>query len=256
MLSDTQVEQVRSSLGHLHRFSVGEMEPDMLARLLRPPVTARWRDIGRVVPDVRTGEMLLRLQSLTKLDLRYGVSAACVDVLPQLPLLTSLRLRCDDDWFARAENLLASLQLCSCITDLSLECGFDSAHWSALFAKLTSIKKLTIHRGELKTLECFTSGPITESLQELTLDDLNLPPSELPHLYALRRLRALHLDNCFSLPLTDATVDSLTPPTSLLPALTKFGQVWCGSEDDDDAEDDDTERRGPSFEWMQQRLTQ
>ena len=70
-LSDIQVEQVRSSLGHLHRFSVGRMKADQLARFLQPPVAVCWRDIGAVRGDARSGELLLRLPTLARLDFTY-----------------------------------------------------------------------------------------------------------------------------------------------------------------------------------------
>lgn len=41
LLSNAQLEQIRSSLGQLDRFSAGWMQPTKFARLLLPPVTAR-----------------------------------------------------------------------------------------------------------------------------------------------------------------------------------------------------------------------
>ena len=100
------------------------------------------------------------------------------------------------------------------------------------------------------TLECLATGPLTESLEELAIEEFDLPLSELPHLYALRRLRALELDCSYSARLDDATIDSLTPPTALLPALTSLSvPQWR-------ARDKDIERKGASFEWMQKRMTQ
>ena len=55
-LSEIQVHQIRSSLGHLRRLDVGDMDPDMLARYLKPPVTVRWQDIGFAWADERTGD--------------------------------------------------------------------------------------------------------------------------------------------------------------------------------------------------------
>ena len=183
VLSNAQVEQIRSSLGALHRFSLGELDSDMLARLLQPPVTAQWRDVGQVHGDEHTGELLLGLPTLTKLTLsHYEQIIPHVDFLPQLLQLTSLDLRCGyaGFWFIPTDALLASLVLCVGLTDLSLCCGFRSSHWSALFAKLTKLKKLTISEMALETLQCFASGPITQSLEELMLDHLALPPSEVP----------------------------------------------------------------------------
>ena len=259
MLSSAQISQIRSSLGHLHRFSVRYMSSDWLARLLQPPVTASWEDIGMIWADDRTGDLLLRLQTLTRLDLTFIGDTARVDFLRRLPLLTSLTLNCskpgDDDaqqaWFIPADALLASLMMCSDIAHLGLTCGFNSAQWSALFEKL-KIAVLSIRWGDLKTLRCFAAGPITESLEELSIQGISLPPSEVSHLYALHRLRTLHLTNSFSPPQNDATIASLSPPTPLLPALTGLtyecqsaGGAW-----------DIQERQGASFEWMQQRRTQ
>ena len=249
-LSFAQLEQVRSSLGHLQRFSAGWLHSGSLTRLLQPPVTAQWRDIGYVYADERTGGLLLRLLSLRKLQLVQPRYTAHADFLSQLPQLTALELHCNNDqnggWFIPADALLASLVRCTCITELELNCGFTSAHWSALFAKL-ALKTLTIRRGEIDTLRCFASGPITQSLQELTSRDVFvLPPSELPHLYSLRRLRILRLLNCFSPRLSDATIASLSPPTRLLPSLTSLSESHVL---------DKVERRGLSWEWLQERLT-
>ena len=247
-LTDAQVDDIRESLGHLHRFAV-PMQLGNLARFLQPPVTARWRDIGPVRADARTGELLLRLPSLTSLHLLCH-DASPVVFLSQLPLLTTLHLECFDD--AACDALLAALQLCTGITELNLRCGFISSHWSALFAKLP-LKRLTICGGKLESLRCFAEGSITQSLEHLTLAGLALPPSKVAQLYALRRLRTLALDRCFSSLLAVATLTRLSPPTALLPALTNLSQMptfmgvgyQCGG----------VERQGPSFEWMQARLT-
>ena len=245
--SVAQVKQIRSSLGHLHRFSIVWMDSNMLTRLLQPPVTVSWRDIGQVYADERTGELLLRLPALTKLELSYFQDTAHVDFLLQLPQLTALDLVCyrwgRGGWFVPADALLASLQLCSELTELSLHCGFNSAQWSALFDKLR-IKKLTVCGGAIETLRCFAEGPITQSLEELDIRDLALPPSEVAHLYALRRLRALRLDCCFSSRLDDDTVDSLSPPTRLLPSLTELFHRWKTPE----LQRVSVDRKGASFE--------
>ena len=82
-----------------------------LARLLQPPVTAQWQDIGPVSADNSTGEVLLGLQSLTKLDLHFGRHISQVDFLSQLQHLTTLHLDCHqwgDVWLIPAGALLAS----------------------------------------------------------------------------------------------------------------------------------------------------
>ena len=250
ILSIAQLDQIRSSLGLLTRFFIGWKGSVLLACLLQSPVTAQWQDIGEVEGDAHTGELLLTLPGLTKLDLRYVEAAAHADFLQHLPRLTMLKLDCyrnERAWDIPSDALLASLVRCAGLIELDLCCGFDSAHWSALFAKLT-IKKLTIRYGELKSLQCFATGPITQSLEELTLCDLALPPSEISHLYGLRRLRTLKLYDCFAPPLDDASLACLFPPTPILPALTKLVHHLRYGECID--------RQGPSFEWMQQRLTQ
>ena len=262
VLTPSQVDQIRLSLGHLCRLDVGWMDSDKLARFLQSPVTARWQDIGSVKVDERTGELLLRLPSLTRLDLTYSdeffdddediEAATLVKFLPQLPLLTALNLDCSNGGasYIPADVQLAALVLCTHLTELSLEYGFNFAHWSALFAKLT-IKKLRIRQESIDTLQCFAAGPITDSLEELTLDDLKLSPSELAHLYGLRRLRTLHLDRCFSSRLEDAVFDHLSPPTPLLPALAELRRTWHTG-----CMRDIRLRQRPSFEWMQARQTQ
>ena len=252
--SDAQINQIRLALGHLHRLSVGSMADGQLARLLQSPVTAQWRDIGFVRADARTSELLLRLPSATELNLSYDENTPHVDFLQQLPGLAVLTLDCHkwsdrNSWFIPADTLLASLVRCRGVTELSLCCGLNSAQWTALFAKLP-LKQLTIRRCEsLETLACFATGPITQSLEVLTLEEVYLPPSELSHLYALGRLRTLRLACSLSLRLSAATLASLSPPTPLLPSLTLLCYQWRMVEDSVD-------RRGPSFEWMQARLLQ
>ena len=262
ILSDSQVEQIRSSLGHLHRVHAAR-ETDEIARLLKPPVTARWRDIGHVMADARTGGLLRTLPTLTSVDLWYCQPASHVDFLPQLPFLTHLKLFCyeysgEEDWFFHtpgepqtwsvpADALLDSLVLCTGLTHLDLTCGFTPAHWTALLAKLTQLKKLSICRGEyMETLlRCFSSGPITESLESLCIQAVILPPSELVHLSALRRLHSLSLEHCFSARLDDGTIASFTPPTPLLPSLTAFSHQWRITEE---CRSDHVVHRGPAFE--------
>ena len=111
--------------------------------------------------------------------------------------------------------------MCNGITDLNLTCGFKSAHWSSVLANLR-IKKLTVCGGNLETLQCFAAGPIRQSLEELTLEHVSLPPSDITHLYGLQQLRSLRLVWCFSPRLPAATIASLCSPTPLLPALTEL----------------------------------
>ena len=132
---------------------------------------------------------------------------------------------CRDDaaglgvWHISTDALLASLVLCIGLTELNPSCGFKSAHWSALLAKLT-LRKLSILRGTLETLQCFAVGPIAQSLEELSIEHVTLAQYEIPCLYALRCLRTLSC--CFTSPLDDSTLADLTPPTAFLPSLTKL----------------------------------
>ena len=254
-LSDAQVKQIRTALGHLRRLSVGELSAEMLARLLKPPATVRWQDIGPVPADARTGDLLLRLPSITKLALSYRDVTPDAAFLPQLPQLTSLTLDSynyrTDAWMLPTAAVLACLLRCTGLVELSCTCGFTSAHWTSLLTNLPSIQKLTIGGSEIATLTCFAAGPITRSLEDLTIHEINLPPSELAHLSALRRLRTLSLVRCFSPRLHTAAIANLYPPTPLLPALTTLKCRYRIN-----GRFEEVERRGSSFEWMQQRQTQ
>ena len=249
-LTPSQLAQIRTSLGYLRHFSVGSMGMDQLALLLQPPVTARWQDLGHVRADDRTGELLLRLPSLTKLDLSYLYGTAQAEFLQQLPRLTALRLPHNGAaGNFPADALLASLVRCPGLTEVRISKRFHSAQWSALFAAVR-IQKLTLCRGDIDTLRCFASGPITETLVDLTLDDIDLPLSELSHLYALRRLRTLDI-RCPRL--DDGTLARLSPPSSLLPSLTQLIHQWRTANGEWGHQ---VQRKGPSYEWMQQRRTQ
>ena len=128
-LTDAQVHHVRVSFGHLHRFSLGWCTfSDDLTRLLEPPVTARWRDIGHVYADKRTGDLLLRLPTLTTLHLDYDEDAEHVDFLSQLPFLTALKLDCYNAAVAiPPDAVFAALLRCTGLTDLRLTCGLKAA---------------------------------------------------------------------------------------------------------------------------------
>ena len=251
-LTSAQVDQIRMSLGHLHHVSIFElMDTDRLAGLLQLPVTARWQDIGHVAGEPRTGELLLRLPSLTKLVLIYTRTAAHVDFLPQLTRLTALDLDCFDSGgnsVVPADAVFSALLRCIGLTELLLRCGFNSAQWSALLAKLP-LKKLMLVGEQIDTLRSFEAG---HSLQDLSVRELLVSsPSDLSHLSGLRRLRTLELYTPKRV--EDTVFDILAPPTSLLPALTKFVHHWWNNKY---AFWECRERQGPSFECMQQRLTQ
>ena len=77
-----------------------------------------------------------------------------------------------------------------------------------------STKHGSTDKWDFRTLEYFRQSPMTESLEELSMECLRLPSSELAHLHALRRLRTLHLDRCFHPRLSDATIDGLSPPSA------------------------------------------
>ena len=109
--------------------------------------------------------------------------------------------------------------------------------------------KLTIRRGAIDTLQCFAAETIAQSLQELILEDFALTPSEVSHLSALRRLHTLEINWSFFSRLHDASLDTLTPPTPLLPSLTKLLHSWRS----EDGKQHSRQWQGPSFEWIQQR---
>lgn len=87
-LSDRRLEQINSSLGHLQRIDVCHLWGGNLARLLRTPVTARWQELGHIDVSDSTGELLLRLPSLTKLHLTVAPDSPHVQFLSKLPLLS------------------------------------------------------------------------------------------------------------------------------------------------------------------------
>ena len=101
-------------------------------------------------------------------------------------------------------------------------------------------------------MACFAAGPITESLEELTIRQTNLSPSELAHLHSLRHLRTLHLYQYRSLRLDDAILATLVPPTPLLPSLTALFDHFR------DARGfwDFRQHLGPSLHWMHERRAQ
>lgn len=257
-IPDEQVSQVRSYLGHLQRFSLDYyLDLARITRLLQPPVTMRWQDIGWIFADAHTSDIIVTLPTLTKLDLWFHEHTPHADFLSQLPLLTTLKLDCRHSpmdmprrFAILAEPLLASLLPCTGLNELDLNCGFSSEQVGTLLATLTKLRRLKLYV-KLKTLQCLASGPATQSLEHLSLyQHTSLPHSELVHMYALQGLRSLSIDQVFE-SVDEDTLDSLCPPTQLFPRLTQLFCQWH----DDEWEWDSVDERGPSYEWMQQRLT-
>lgn len=85
-----QLDQIRSSLGHLRHLDVTHMDTEAVARLLRPPVNARWQYIGMICVDARTGNVLTSMPTLTSLFLLLIEDVPHLDFLSKLPRLAGL----------------------------------------------------------------------------------------------------------------------------------------------------------------------
>ena len=217
-----QVDQIRLTLGHLRRINAEYLSSDKLPRYLQPSANACWQDIGCVHADAGTGVLLIRLPSLIKLDLSYFrcrrfSGLPTLNFLSQLPLLAVLRLyTCKEGkGFTPTDDVLAALVHCTGLIDLTITCQFNSTQWSTLFAELTKLKKLTLYRGP-ETLQCFTAGPITQSLEELILPAGSAAVRDCPSV----RSPPSPDDQAFSPAMDSATIDRLSPPTSLFSSLT------------------------------------
>ena len=131
---------------------------------------------------------------------------------------------------SEAEQTLVALQKCTKLTSLKMTgIGFTSSHLCNLLPCLGHLRTLHLlghHNNNLESLRCFSRGPITRTLTELTLSGCKHPllhTTELEHVHALRELRRFKIDDSFAEPLDAFALRCYSNPCSLLlPKLTKF----------------------------------
>jgi len=161
--------------------------------------------LGRVLwLGVETLSPLLRLPSLTQLDVSNMSLPHARPLLAGLPLLKTLCLRQIDDsvdggvWW---RNFAVALQQCSQLTALTLHnprpgLALTDKHLAAIVCAVPLLQSLSVDGARLTSLCCFAATPHLEhTLHKLRLLGLygRILWTELEHLRSLRALRELHV---------------------------------------------------------------
>ena len=203
-----------------------------MARLLRRPHSLQWQSLGRAPLKIEHCALLpTLLPSVTELNFRMD-STTHVSFLTQLPNLRELQI---EHTFARLgrslplERLPPALQSCTGLTKLTLKSlVVSAAHMSELIPRLPNLRELTLESmNHIDSLRFLSRGPITHTLTHLSLSSLveswKLHTTELQHVYALKELRWLVIDQSFAEPLDPELLRTLSSPhCPLLPKLTHF----------------------------------
>jgi len=228
-LTDGQVDDLRA-LPHLDYLRANDLtRTTTLSRLLREPHSLQWKHItpyahgwGNI--SAATLQLLPQLPSLTELSglLGFeilGFDSSVVECLSKLPRLSTLIV---DAFFNKPEFLVACLQECRQITHLSLEAVVvNDADMAKIMSCMPLLRTLELRRMTLASLSFLQIPTLSRTLTELRLQDISVPSSAHVFLGALRALRSLYLGP-LSQPLDAETLARYTPPSALLPELTEF----------------------------------
>jgi hypothetical protein len=181
-------------------------------------------------------DALANVPSLTSLPNIY-VPDAClpthVDFLRQLAKLNTLCLNIKNPSNMDTQRMLDTLSQCTLLTSLDLLAGseggfhFNSIQLTNLLPRLPLLQRLLlINVGQLTSLSFLSSGPITSTLTDLTVEffpeSLGLDVNELSHLHHLHSLNELTLQEVFNQTVTENQIALYRPPSELIPSLVKF----------------------------------
>jgi hypothetical protein len=208
-----------------------DLSPESFTRMLQPPhsmqletLYVKWRF------GAQHSAAIVHLPTLT--DLTFPLCIEHTDFLPQLPNLRRLEFSTDVSTVRpEAERIMQSLHSMAGLTGLSISGGgklplrFTASHLVDCLPRMPLLTNLHLNGATaLDSLRFLSSGPITHTLKELSLQWIRppLPLSELVHVRALSVLSVLELDAVFEDRLDDATVRLYTPPSVLMPTLTRF----------------------------------
>jgi len=235
LLSDAHVAELRS-LKSLEVFKVDRLDTPLLSRLLAPPHTLRWQELGGLWNLSEDDAALLVSQPLCTLDARLAMPHA--DFLLQLPQLQTLKFSSAGTVPVDSGRILQAVGSCAALRKLTLEdragefgMHFTSAQLSGCVASLSNLRFLQLDGAtELTTLSFLSAGNLSRTLTELYLYNFprRIPHNEFEHLLVLQELCALSLHNVFDLPLSAADLALLAPRTQspLLPHLTNFSHRY------------------------------
>lgn len=150
--------------------------------------------------------------------------------LPQLRCLTELGLSARDReanvWMMTDDTILSSFD-CPTLRSLYLEAPFTSVHLASLLPRLPLLTQLTLcGRLELESLAFFSQcADAQRGVASLSLSSYHRwksPVRELVHLFHLRSLADLTLEQSFVETLDAFTRAVFTPPSPACPSLVRF----------------------------------
>ncbi len=231
-LTSEQLQQIRQL--PVSRLMLKPCSTATLLALLQmegPPL--RWTQLPNDEPivDDAIAALLPTLPHLTELDSECFSEEmpSSLAFLPQMPALRSLRLDSFEDSMETQEHIIAALvglqQPLPLLTSLWLESlSLNSAQLQTLLTLTPRLQSL-----QLAFMDSFDSliflAPVKTTLQSLRLcycRHPDLTALQLRYLQELSQLTELTLDQSLSDPLDDVSIASLTPPSSLMPALHTF----------------------------------
>ena len=202
-----------------------ELSRDSILHLLRTPHALQWQQIQRVDGvDEEVASALSTLPSLTHLIAFNCRSVAFFSVLTRL---RSLHLHVHPA--ARlAADIAAGLPRCSQLTELTLSTAdVTSQHLSRLLPRLPLLRSLELmFCSALDSLSFLSEcSHLAQSLHSLSLRGTVHPvvhSTEIKHVLTLKSLTQLGIYFVFVEPLDAPMVQSLTPPSVVLPKLIQF----------------------------------
>ncbi len=217
-LSSAQVQEMRS-LTQLERLD-GSFSERTLLQMLQPPHQLRWTELPKGSRECVTPAVAALLPFL--LHLRTFCLPAChpslssLDFLAHLPALTEMRKESIDP-DALLETLSVALPQ---VRKLSIDCSYINIdQLQALLTHFTRLRELTFEIARFNSLSFLS--PVRGTLRSLSLAMCNRIGFTANSLQLLRpfHLTSLQINRRYGTALADSLVQSLTPPSTLLPTL-------------------------------------
>jgi len=161
--------------------------------------------------------ILVQLPSLTMLDAPIRAAAA-----PQLPLLTQLKALNFSLGHIQSDPFLSFIPQLHQLTDLTLfRCSLNDEQGALIMAGCKQLTSLYLEFVRLQSLNWLVTQDSSANLLSLwLLGCRGTDASAMTSIHSLQSLQKLTLQSCCRL--DDAVVHALTPPSTLLPNLTRF----------------------------------
>ncbi len=227
--TELHVEQLRS-LHQLRKFDCSFSTISLSALLALPHQLQLTELEGINVATEEDSAALATLPSLTKL-VTSGTALRHADFLQHLPALATLSLGFGVGGAVQIPNVVAALQTCTQLTELTLYGwgGFDftSEQLASCLQRMPRLCSLVLLccSNALRSLSFLAVGTLASTLTKLEICNgvKRIPLTELHRVHALQSLRTLRLDKqTFDADFNEFMLRLYTPPSRILPALQIF----------------------------------